>query len=321
MKKKDNGIGMKNYDAVALGELLIDFTSDEPGGGGKAAYEANPGGAPCNVLSMLSKLHRKTAFIGRVGNDIFGRQLEEAIEIAGIDPIGLSFDDRVKTTLAFVKKTKDGDREFSFYRNPGADMMLSMEDVPLSLLKDTKLFHFGTLSMSSTCSSEATETAVVKAREAGALISFDPNIRMNLWDDTDMLRSKVRFGLSVSDILKFSDNEILWYTGEEDYDKAIGILKKETGAKLVLLTLGKDGSLAYYKDLKVFSPAVQCDEVIDATGAGDCFFGCALDRVLKYGIDFLNEDILSEMLSFANKAASIVIKRKGAMLSMPEMEP
>lgn len=310
---------MKNYDAVALGELLIDFTSDVSGSGGNTVFEANPGGAPCNVLAMLSKLHRKTAFIGRVGNDIFGRQLKEALETAGIEPLGLSFDDRVKTTLAFVKRTVDNDREFSFYRNPGADMMLSKEDVPLSLLKDTKLFHFGTLSMSSICSSEATESAVAEARKAGALISFDPNIRMNLWDDTDLLRSKVKFGLSVSDILKFSDNEILWYTGEEDFDKAIGILKNETGAKLILLTLGKEGSLAYYKGLKVFSPAVPCDEVIDATGAGDCFLGCALDRVLEYGIDFLNEDILSELLSFANKAASIVIKRKGALLSMPEM--
>ena len=312
---------MKRYDAVALGELLIDFTNEGSGTMGNPLFEANPGGAPCNVLSMLSKLHRKTAFIGRVGNDMFGRQLKETLDLVNIDPVGLSFDDKVRTTLAFVSMTKDNDREFSFYRDPGADMMLSKEDVPLSLLKDTRLFHFGTLSMSSSLSKEATTTAVSHAREAGALISFDPNIRQALWEDKEMLRSAITYGLSVSDILKFSDDEIVWYTGEEDIDKAAEALKKETGAKLILLTLGKNGSVAYYNDSRVFSKAITCDEVIDATGAGDCFFGCCLDIVLEYGIDGLDDDRLLRMLSFANKAASIVITRKGALLSMPDVTP
>ncbi len=312
---------MKRYDAVALGELLIDFTNEGSGTMGNPLFEANPGGAPCNVLSMLSKLHRKTAFIGRVGNDMFGRQLKETLDLVNIDPVGLSFDDKVRTTLAFVSMTKDNDRDFSFYRDPGADMMLSKEDVPLSLLKDTRLFHFGTLSMSSSLSKEATTTAVSHAREAGALISFDPNIRQALWEDKEMLRSAITYGLSVSDILKFSDDEIVWYTGEEDIDKAAEALKKETGAKLILLTLGKNGSVAYYNDSRVFSKAITCDEVIDATGAGDCFFGCCLDIVLEYGIDGLDDDRLLRMLSFANKAASIVITRKGALLSMPDVTP
>lgn len=312
---------MKRYDAVALGELLIDFTNEGSGTMGNPLFEANPGGAPCNVLSMLSKLHRKTAFIGRVGNDMFGRQLKETLDLVNIDPVGLSFDDKVRTTLAFVSMTKDNDRDFSFYRDPGADMMLSKEDVPLSLLKDTRLFHFGTLSMSSSLSKEATTTAVSHAREAGALISFDPNIRQALWEDKEMLRSAITYGLSVSDILKFSDDEIVWYTGEEDIDKAAEALKKETGAKLILLTLGKNGSVAYYNDSRVFSKAITCDEVVDATGAGDCFFGCCLDIVLEYGIDGLDDDRLLRMLSFANKAASIVITRKGALLSMPDVTP
>lgn len=312
---------MKRYDAVALGELLIDFTNEGSGTMGNPLFEANPGGAPCNVLSMLSKLHRKTAFIGRVGNDMFGRQLKETLDLVNIDPVGLSFDDKVRTTLAFVSMTKDNDRDFSFYRDPGADMMLSKEDVPLSLLKDTRLFHFGTLSMSSSLSKEATTTAVSHARETGALISFDPNIRQALWEDKEMLRSAITYGLSVSDILKFSDDEIVWYTGEEDIDKAAEALKKETGAKLILLTLGKNGSVAYYNDSRVFSKAITCDEVIDATGAGDCFFGCCLDIVLEYGIDGLDDDRLLRMLSFANKAASIVITRKGALLSMPDVTP
>lgn len=312
---------MKRYDAVALGELLIDFTNEGSGTMGNPLFEANPGGAPCNVLSMLSKLHRKTAFIGRVGNDMFGRQLKETLDLVNIDPVGLSFDDKVRTTLAFVSMTKDNDRDFSFYRDPGADMMLSKEDVPLSLLKDTRLFHFGTLSMSSSLSKEATTTAVSHAREAGALISFDPNIRQALWEDKEMLRSAITYGLSVSDILKFSDDEIVWYTGEEDIDKAAEALKKETGAKLILLTLGKNGSVAYYNDSRVFSKAITCEEVIDATGAGDCFFGCCLDIVLEYGIDGLDDDRLLRMLSFANKAASIVITRKGALLAMPDVTP
>lgn len=312
---------MKKYDAVALGELLIDFTSEGSGSMGNPLFEANPGGAPCNVLSMLSKLHRKTAFIGRVGNDMFGRQLKETLKLVNIDPVGLSFDDKVRTTLAFVSMTKDNDRDFSFYRDPGADMMLSKEDVPISLLKDTRLFHFGTLSMSSSRSEEATKKAVSHAREAGALISFDPNIRQALWEDKEMLRSAISYGLSVSDILKFSDDEIVWYTGEEDIDKAAEALKKETKAKLILLTLGKNGSVAYYNDSRVFSKAITCDEVIDATGAGDCFFGCCLDIVLEYGIDGLDDDRLLRMLSFANKAASVVITRKGALLSMPDVTP
>ena len=168
---------MEKYDVVALGELLIDFTDNGFSAQGNTVFEANPGGAPCNVLAMLSKMGRKTAFIGKVGKDIFGSRLCEVLTEVGIDTSNLVFDEEVHTTLAFVKNFADGDRDFSFYRNPGADMMLTVSDLNADIIKNTKIFHFGTLSMTHEGVREATKAAVSLAKEHGALISFDPNLR------------------------------------------------------------------------------------------------------------------------------------------------
>lgn len=167
----------KKYDVVALGELLIDFTDNGISGQGNTIFEANPGGAPCNVLAMLQKLGNKTAFIGKVGKDIFGTKLKEVLKEVGIDTSGLVMDKKVRTTLAFVQTLKGGDRDFSFYRNPGADMMLEEGDINNSLIKNCKIFHFGTLSMTHKGVRKATKKAIKKAKESGALISFDPNLR------------------------------------------------------------------------------------------------------------------------------------------------
>ena len=174
-------------DVVALGELLIDFTENGVSGQGNPLFEANPGGAPCNVLAMLSRLGHRTAFIGKVGNDFFGKQLEDAITEVGIDAAGLLKDDKVHTTLALVHTYPDGDRDFSFYRNPGADMMLTEEELPEEIIRGAKIFHFGTLSMTHPDVRAATKKAIAVAKEAGALISFDPNIRKPLWDSMDCL--------------------------------------------------------------------------------------------------------------------------------------
>ena len=309
---------MKTFDVVALGELLIDFTENGASGQGNPIYEANPGGAPCNVLSMLTKLGRKTAFIGKVGRDIFGNRLKAALEEVGIDTSNLVMDEEVRTTLAFVETFPDGDRDFSFYRNPGADMMLRADEVNTELLNDTSLFHFGTLSMTHEEVRNATKKAIDVAKEAGAVISFDPNLREPLWKSLDDAKEQVVYGLSRCDVLKISDNEIRWFTGEEDFDAGIRKLKEQYHIPLIMLSMGKDGSRAYYKDLRVeVAPFLQ-EKTIETTGAGDTFGACCLHHVLKYGLGGFDEEKLKEMLAFANAAASIITTRKGALRVMPE---
>ncbi len=208
---------MKTYDVIALGELLIDFTQNGLSEQGNGLFEANPGGAPCNVLSMLNNLGKKTSFIGKVGNDQFGLTLKHSLEDLGIGTENLLMDDQVHTTLALVHTFENGDRDFSFYRNPGADMMLRADELNEELLQDTRLFHFGTLSMTHEGVREATKKAVRIAKESGALVSFDPNLREPLWDTLDNAKEQVRWGLGQCDVLKISDNEIQWLTGEKDF--------------------------------------------------------------------------------------------------------
>lgn len=310
---------MKTFDVVALGELLIDFTENGTSVQGNPVYEANPGGAPCNVLAMLNKAGKKTAFIGKVGQDIFGKRLKTVLEETGIDVSNLIMDADVRTTLAFVETFADGDRDFSFYRNPGADMMLREEELHADLLRDTRIFHFGTLSMTHEEVRKATKTAIRIAKESGALISFDPNLREPLWKSLDEAKEQVAYGLSQCDILKISDNEIRWFTGEEDFDAGIAKLKSQYDIPLIMLSMGKDGSRAHYKDLRVEAAPFLQENTIETTGAGDTFGGCCLYHVLKYGLDHFDEGKLKEMLTFANAAASIITTRKGALRVMPEI--
>ena len=310
---------MERFDVVALGELLIDFTETGISGQGNSIYEANPGGAPCNVLGMLAKAGRKTAFIGKVGQDIFGNRLKATLKEVGIDTSGLIMDETVRTTLAFVETLADGDRNFSFYRNPGADMMLKEEDLLVNLLENTKIFHFGTLSMTHEDVRQATKRAIQIAKESGAVISFDPNLRTPLWKTLDEAREQAAYGFSKCDILKISDNEIQWFTGEEDYDAGIRKLRSQYEIPLILLSMGKSGSRAYYKDLRIEAAPFLQENTIETTGAGDTFGGCCLHHVLKYGLNNMDEERLYRMLTFANGAASIITTRKGALRMMPEL--
>lgn len=311
---------MKTFDVVALGELLIDFTENGTSSQGNTIYEANPGGAPCNVLAMLNKAGRKTAFIGKVGQDIFGNRLKATLEEVGIDISNLIVDEDVRTTLAFVETFPDGDRDFSFYRNPGADMMLREEELHEELLKNTKIFHFGTLSMTHEDVRKATKKAISIAKESGAVISFDPNLRPPLWKSLDEAKEQTAYGLSQCDILKISDNEIQWFTGEDDFDAGISKLRSRYNIPLVVLSMGKEGSRAYYNDLRVEVKPFLQDSTIETTGAGDTFGACCLHHVLEYGLDNLDEEKLTKMLTFANAAASIITTRKGALRVMPEVE-
>ena len=311
----------KKYDVTALGELLIDFTQNGLSGQGNPVFEANPGGAPCNVLSMLSRLGRKTAFIGKVGNDGFGKQLTAAIEEVGIDAAGLVYDNEVHTTLALVHTLEDGDRDFSFYRNPGADMNLKAEELKEDLIKEAKVFHFGTLSLTDEPVKSATHRAVEIAEAEGLLRSFDPNLRPPLWRSLDDAKREVDWGLQHCDVLKISDNEITWFTGLDDYDAGIAALRRQYPAiKLICLSMGPDGSRAYYGDVRVEVKPFLQKETIETTGAGDTFGACVIDGVLREGIDQLNAEKLTEILTFANAAASIVTTKKGALRVMPDRE-
>ncbi len=308
------------YDVVALGELLIDFTENGVSQQGNPIMEANPGGAPCNVLAMLQKLGRKTAFIGKVGKDSFGGQLKSALLEVEIGTDGLVMDEEVRTTLAFVHTLADGDRDFSFYRNPGADMMLMPEEINEALIAQARIFHFGTLSMTHESCRQATRKALEIAKVNQCIISFDPNLREPLWESLDEVKEQVLYGLAMCDVLKISDNEIQWLTGEEDYDRAVAWIKERFDIPLILVSLGRDGSMAYSKSSFAQVPAFIQEETIDTTGAGDTFGGCILHFVLKYGLKDYLADELMEMLTFANAAASIVTTRKGALRVMPEVE-
>lgn len=308
------------FDVTALGELLIDFTQNGISAQGNPIFEANPGGAPCNVLAMLAKLGHRTAFIGKVGKDFFGTQLKDAIEEVGISSAYLCMDEEVHTTLAMVHTFPDGDRDFSFYRNPGADMMLSKDEISEDLLRNSRVFHFGTLSMTHEGVREATKKAIGIAKEAGCILSFDPNLRFPLWRSEAEAREQVLYGLGYCDVLKISDNEIQWLTGESDYTKGVEWIKERYDISLILVSLGKEGSRAYYQGKMAQAAPFLRQDTVETTGAGDTFCGCILHYLLEHDINSLTEENLHEMLQFANCAASLITTRKGALRVMPSVE-
>lgn len=311
----------KKYDVLALGELLIDFTENDLSSQGNPMFEANPGGAPCNVLAMLNKLGKKTAFLGKVGKDQFGVMLKKVLDELGIDTEGLYMDEQVHTTLAFVHTAEDGDRDFAFYRNPGADMMLTADEVREDMIGDARIFHFGTLSMTHEGVRAATKKALKTAKEKGILISFDPNLRPPLWESLEAAREQILFGLSQCDIVKISDDEILFVSGCNTVEEgADWIRERYKNIRLLLATLGKEGSIAYYGEEKVRVKPFLNPATIETTGAGDTFCACVLNYVLEQGLDALTKEDLTKMLTFANGASSLITTRRGALKVMPERE-
>lgn len=311
---------MKKYDVTALGELLIDFTYSGVSEQGNSLLEANPGGAPCNVLAMLNKCGRKTNFIGKVGKDQFGDLLRVTLEDLNIGTDGLLADDEVNTTLAFVKTFENGDRDFAFYRNPGADMMLSVDDIDEEQIKNSRIFHFGTISMTHDAVCAATERAVNVAKDNGLIVSFDPNLRIPLWKDLNRAKERMEYGLSKCDVCKISEEEVEFLTGETDIRKGAAILRERFSIKLFNVTAGADGSYAFYKDMVVYKPSFKLGGTIETTGAGDTFCGSILNGLLDRDIDALTEKDLEDILAFANAAAYLVTTKKGAIRSMPEPE-
>ena len=311
----------KEFDVVALGELLVDFTQNGLSEQGNTLFEANPGGAPANVLAMLRKLGKSCAFIGKVGKDSFGDMLARTVADAGIDTRALMRDPVIPTTLAVVHTFPNGDRDFSFYRKPGADIMLRIEELDEDMLRACRIFHFGTLSLTDEPCKSATKRAYDLAKASGALISFDPNLRPPLWPDEKSAKAAIEWGLARCDILKISDNEIEFMTGEKDFDKGAAILQaRYPQIRLLNVTAGADGSFSYYGKKHVFVPACKLGGVIETTGAGDTFCASVLNFVLERGLDGLSEDDLTAMLRFANTAAYIVTTKKGEIRSMPARE-
>ena len=311
----------KNIDVAALGELLIDFTHNGASAQGNPFYEANPGGAPCNVLAMLAKLGKQTAFIGKVGDDQFGHFLRQVGLEAGISMDGLVVDTHSHTTLAFVKTAENGDRDFSFYRDPGADALLTPDEVPEDIIAGAKIFHFGSLSLTGEPVRSATQKAVALARSEGCILSFDPNLRPPLWGSLEQAREQINWGLAQCDVLKISDDELLFLTGERDFNAGAAKLNAQfPNLQLVNVTAGAQGSISYYQGLRVFQSGLSLGGVIETTGAGDTFCACVLNFLLEHGLEQLTSGDLSRMLRFANAAAYLVTTRRGAIRSMPEPE-
>lgn len=314
-------MGEKRIDVAALGELLIDFTDFGRSPRENRLFEMNPGGAPCNALAMLAKLGHSCAFLGKVGDDLFGTFLRDTLAEVGIQTPGLILDPSTRTTLAFVANQPNGERSFSFYRAPGADMMLTCGEVSRETIADAKIFHFGSLSLTDEPVRSATVQALAWAKEAHALISFDPNLRPPLWRDLELAREQIAFGLAQCDILKISDDELRFMTGLSDLAEGAAALRaRYPQIRLLNVTAGSEGSYCYYQDTVSFQPAFLLGGTVDTTGAGDTFCGCVLHFVLEHGLDALSRDDIAAMLRFASAAAYLVTTKPGALHSMPEPE-
>jgi fructokinase len=308
------------FDVVALGELLIDFTPAGTSQTGNVLFERNPGGAPANVLTAVTRLGGSGAFIGKVGNDQFGCFLKDVLVDNNIEAKGLKFSKTVNTTLAFVHLDHKGDRSFSFYRKPGADTMLEKQEIDYDLINQTKIFHFGSLSMTAEPARSATLKAVEYAKKHGKIISYDPNWRSTLWENDAAAKEGMNLGLKYADILKISEEELNFLTGQEDVNKGIDILLK-MGIKLVLVTLGPKG--CYYGCNAGTGHLWTYDtQVIDTTGAGDAFTGGLLYLIsrMECSLNEINEPQIESIIDFANAVGAVCTAKRGAIPAMPYLK-
>ena len=308
-------------DVVAMGELLIDFTCQSADGSGYPTMAAHPGGAPANFLAALSKFGAKTAFLGKVGNDAFGRLLRDTLQDAGIDTSGLRIADDVFTTLAFVTLDASGEREFSFSRKPGADTCIRFEELNLSAIDDSKVFHFGSLSLTDEPAATATRKAVAYAKSKGKLITYDPNLRKPLWKDLDFARGQLLWGIAQADVVKLSDEEADFLWGLDPENAARHMLE-HFDVKLVFVTCGAKGCFFCNGKAGGWVPALSGIRAIDTTGAGDIFGGSALWKLLQTGQspEELTEAQLRDTVRFACASAGLSTLTEGGISSVPALE-
>ena len=305
-------------DIVAIGEVLIDLTQKGVDELGVAQYAANPGGAPANLAVAAARLGASTAFVGKVGRDAFGNYLRTVLEENQVDTAGLLVDEKEHTTLAVVSVDETGERSFSFYREPSADVNLKAEEIPAALLKDTRLLHFGSVSLTAEPARSATIYAAKKARENGCLVSYDPNYRASLWPSEEEAIREMKNALPLCDILKISDEELPLLTGTTDPAAGSEILAR-LGIRLIFITLGANGAFFRLGEETGSVPGIKV-KVGDTNGAGDTFFGAALSQLVKENLNTLTLPRLAEIAAFANKAASITTSRHGAIPAMPRLE-
>lgn len=308
-------------DVVALGELLIDFTTKSTDADGYPTMEAHPGGAPANFLAALAKFGAKAAFLGKVGTDTFGRLLTKTLQDHGIETKGLLADENVFTTLAFVTLDDNGDREFAFGRKPGADTCIRFEELDLSLIDETKIFHFGTLSLTDEPARSATYQVVAYAKSKGKLITYDPNLRKPLWKDLEEAKKQMLWGLEQADVVKISDEEVEFLFGLGVREGAAHILAHYP-CKLVLVTCGADGCFFQNRLSSGMVPSLSGIKVVDTTGAGDIFGGSMAYRLLRSGKspETLAEEELREMVAFACTSAGLSTTKPGGISSVPAYE-
>ena len=308
------------YDVVALGELLIDFTTIRADSDGYPTMAAHPGGAPANFLAAIAKFGGKAAMLGKVGTDTFGKLLTSTLREVGIETKGIVASDDFFTTLAFVTLDANGDREFAFARKPGADTQLRFDELELSLLDETRVFHFGTLSLTGEPSRTTTYRAVEYAREHGKLITFDPNLRKPLWRELDEAKQQMLWGLAHADVVKISDEEVEFLFGLGVQEGAQYILE-HFPVKLVFVTCGPDGCWFQNKNASGHVDSLRNIQVVDTTGAGDIFGGSAVWKLLQTGKapEALDEAALREIVSFACTAAGLSTTTPGGISSVPDM--
>lgn len=305
-------------DVVALGELLIDFTPYGESESGMQLFEQNPGGAPANVLCTLAKLGMKTAFIGKVGNDMHGQMLQDVLQDSGVDTTGLLMDADVFTTLAFVQLSSKGERSFSFARKPGADMRLRADELNVNLLRSCKILHFGSLSLTDEPARSATWNAISIAKEAGALISYDPNYRAPLWHDIAEAVAQMRSVLPLVDIIKISDEETDLLTGKENPVDAAQVLLKQ-GCRCVVVSMGKQGAYLATDRFQMNIPTYADAPVVDTTGAGDSFWGGFLFGLLEHNLTFSDFKKLRYCAQIGNAVATLCIGKRGAIPALPDL--
>jgi len=307
------------YDIVSLGELLIDFTESGTSAAGQRLFEQNPGGAVTNLLCAASQCGAKTGFIGKVGNDMHGAFLKLAMLNAGVDMHALIEAEDVFTTLAFVALKPSGEREFSFSRKPGADTQLRVDELDRDMLKHTRVFHTGSLSLTQEPARSATYEAIDIARAAGAVISYDPNYRASLWNNRDEAIAFMRSLIATADIMKVSDEELPLLTGETDPEKAADALMDQ-GVKIAAITLGSEGALVRVGTKSALVPGFRA-KAVDTTGAGDSFFGGFLYRFLASGKTLKQVTIedAADYARFGNATASLCVERRGGIPAMPKL--
>ena len=306
-------------DVVALGELLIDFTCVSTDVDGYPTMTAHPGGAPANFLAALTKFGAKTALLGKVGTDAFGKMLIGTLEKAGIETRGLISTDDVFTTLAFVTLDQMGNREFSFSRKPGADTCVTSDDLDLSLIDEAKVFHFGTLSLTDEPSRSATYKAVDYARSKGKWITYDPNLRKPLWKDLNTAKKQLIWGLTKADVVKISDEEVAFLFGLGVEEGAEYILKNFP-VKLMFVTCGADGCFFKNAIASGHVLGLQNIKVVDTTGAGDIFGGSAVWKLLQLNKapETMNTEELRDVVRFACTSAGLSTTRAGGISSVPD---